>query len=40
MRRRIPALLLAAALLLTIPAYAAQDSQENFVRGRAYSGLT
>ncbi len=38
MRRRIPALLLAAALLLTIPAYAAQDSQENFVRGRAYSG--
>ena len=35
-RRRIPALLLAAALLLTIPAHAAQDSRENFVRGRAY----
>lgn len=37
-RRRIPALLLAAALLLTIPARAAPDSQDNFVRGKAYSG--
>lgn len=38
MRRRIPALLLAAALFLTVPARAAPDSVENFVRGRAYSG--
>ena len=38
MRRRIPALLLAAALLLTIPVHAAPNSRENFTRGRAYSG--
>lgn len=38
MRRRIPALLLAAALFLTVPAQAAPDSAENFVRSRAYSG--
>lgn len=38
MKRRIPALLLAAALLLTVPARAAQDTQENFVRGKVYSG--
>lgn len=38
MRRRIPALLLAAALLLTIPAHAAPDSRDNFNRGRAYAG--
>ena len=37
-RRRIPALLLAAALLLTIPAHAVPNSRENFTRGRAYSG--
>lgn len=37
-RRRIPALLLAAALLLTIPANAAPDSREGFTRGRAYAG--
>ena len=35
MRRRISALLLAAALLLTIPAHAAPDSQENFIRSKA-----
>ena len=38
MRRRVPALLLAAVLLLTVPAYAAPDSGENFVRSKAYSG--
>ena len=38
MRRRIPALLLAGALLLTIPAHAVPNSRENFTRGRAYSG--
>lgn len=37
-RRRIPALLLAAALLLTIPANAAPDTRENFIRSRAYAG--
>ncbi len=35
-RRRIPALLLAAALLLTVPARAVPDSRENFSRSRAY----
>ena len=38
MKRRIPALLLAAALLLTVPANAAPDTRENFTRGRAYAG--
>lgn len=38
LKRRIPALLLAAVLALTIPAQAAPDSEENFVRSRAYSG--
>lgn len=37
-RRRIPALLLAAALLLTVPAHAAPDSRDNFTRSRAYDG--
>ena len=37
MKRRVPALLLAAALLLTVPAHAAQDNRENFTRGRAYT---
>lgn len=36
MRRRVPALLLAAALLLTVPAHAARDTRDNFVRSRAY----
>lgn len=38
MRRRVPALLLAAALFLTAPAHAAPDSAENFTRSRTYSG--
>lgn len=38
LRRRIPALLLTAALFLTVPARAATDSTENFVRSRTYSG--
>lgn len=37
-KRRIPALLLAAALFLTLPARAVPDSTENFVRSRIYSG--
>lgn len=37
-RRRLPALLLAAALLLTIPAQAAQGGGHGFVRARAYDG--
>lgn len=37
-RHRIPALLLAAALLLTVPVSAAPDSRENFTRSRAYDG--
>ena len=38
MRRRIAATLLAVCLLLTTPALAAVDSQENFVRSRTYAG--
>lgn len=38
LRRRIPALLLAAALLLTVPARAVPDSRDNFTRGLAYDG--
>ena len=38
MKKRIPALALALALLLAAPAWAAQDSMENFVRSRTYSG--
>ena len=35
---RIFSLLLAASLLLTVPALAAPDSTENFVRGKTYEG--
>ena len=38
MKKRIPALALALALLLTTPVWAAQDSTENFVRSKTYSG--
>ena len=38
MKRRIPALALALALLLAVPAQAAQDSADNFVRSRIYTG--
>ena len=38
MKKRVPALALALALLLTIPAWAAQDSPDNFVRSKAYTG--
>ena len=34
MNKRAPALLLAISLLLTVPALAAPDSTENFVRGK------
>lgn len=37
MKKRIP-LLLALCLLLTVPALAAEDSIENFVRAKTYSG--
>ena len=38
MKKRVPALALALALLLTIPVWAAQDSPDNFVRSKAYTG--
>ena len=38
MNKRAPALLLAISLLLTVPALAAPDSTENFVRGKTYTG--
>ena len=38
MKKRFFALALAMALVLTIPAVAAQDSVDNFVRSRTYSG--
>lgn len=38
MHKRISAIFLAVCLLLTTPALAAQDSQDNFVRSRTYSG--
>ena len=37
MKKRIP-LLLALCLLLTVPALAAEDSMENFVRSKTYTG--
>ena len=38
MKKRIPALALALALALTVPAWAAQDSADNFVRSKTYAG--
>mgnify|MGYP000448875027 CR=1 FL=1 len=38
MRKRIASLLLTVCLLLTTPVLAAQDTSENFVRSRTYSG--
>ena len=38
MKKRFFALALAMALVLTIPAVAAQDSVDNFVRSRTYTG--
>ena len=38
MKKTIPALLLALCLLLSVPALAASDSTDNFVRSRAYAG--
>ena len=38
MKKRIFALALAMALALTVPAVAAQDSADNFVRSRTYTG--
>ena len=38
MKKRIFALALAMALALTVPAMAAQDSADNFVRSRTYTG--
>ena len=38
MKKRICALALALALTLSVPAVAAQDSADNFVRSRTYSG--
>lgn len=38
MKKTIPALLLALCLLLSVPALAASDSTDNFVRTRAYAG--
>lgn len=38
MKKKIPALLLALALLLSVPVQAAQNSMSNFVRQRTYSG--
>ena len=38
MKKRIPALALALALLLTVPAHAAQDSTGNFIRFKTYTG--
>ena len=36
MKKRVPALVLALALALTVPAWAAQDTPDNFVQiGRA-----
>ena len=36
MNKKLPALLLALCLLLSIPVQAAQDSTENFIRQRTY----
>lgn len=38
MKKRIPALLLALSLLMTVPALAVSDSTDNFVRSRVYTG--
>ena len=38
MRKRSASLLLTVCLLLTTPVLAAQDTSENFVRSRTYSG--
>ncbi len=38
MKKRLSALLLAAALLLSVPAFAAEDSTDNFTRGKTYAG--
>lgn len=38
MKKRVPALLLALSLLLSVPALAAGDSTDNFVRSSAYHG--
>ena len=38
MQKRFPALALAVALLLSVPAYAAPDSADNFVRSKPYTG--
>lgn len=38
MKKRIAAMLLAASLLLTVPALAATDSTSNFTRSKTYSG--
>ena len=38
MKKRIPALALALTLLLAVPARAAQDTADNFVRSRTYAG--
>jgi hypothetical protein len=38
MKKRIPALLLAFCLLLTVPALAVEDSTENFTRTKTYAG--
>ena len=38
MKKRFPALALALALLLAVPAQAAQDTAGNFVRSRTYTG--
>lgn len=38
MKKRIPALLLAMSLMLTIPVLAASDSTDHFIRTRTYTG--
>lgn len=38
MKKRVLSLLLALSLLLTVPALAASDSTENFIRGKVYTG--
>lgn len=38
MKKRVPALVLALALALTVPAWAAQDTPDNFVRSKTYAG--
>ena len=38
MKKGVPALVLALALALTVPAWAAQDTPDNFVRSKTYAG--